>query len=41
VAVSFTATLAIYELVIRRYRPTRLLFGVKPARNSARPRIRS
>ena len=29
VAVSFTATLAIYELAIRRYRPARLLFGMK------------
>lgn len=29
VAVSFTATLAIYELAVRRYRPTRLLFGMK------------
>jgi hypothetical protein len=28
-AVSFTATLAIYELAIRRYRPARLLFGMK------------
>lgn len=31
VAASFTATLAIYELAIRRYRPTRFLFGMKPA----------
>ena len=29
-AVSFTATLAIYELAIRRYRATRFLFGMKP-----------
>jgi hypothetical protein len=29
VAVSFTATLVIYELAIRRYRITRLLFGMK------------
>jgi glucans biosynthesis protein C len=29
VAVSFTATLAIYELAVRRYRPTRFLFGMK------------
>ena len=29
VAVSFTATLGIYELAVRRYRPTRLLFGMK------------
>jgi len=31
VAASFTATLALYELAIRRYRITRLLFGMKPA----------
>ena len=31
VAVSFTATLALYELAVRRYRPTRFLFGMKPA----------
>jgi peptidoglycan/LPS O-acetylase OafA/YrhL len=31
VAVSLTATLALYELAVRRYRPTRLLFGMKPA----------
>src|SRR6516165_4697248 len=30
VAVSFTATLTIYELAIRRYRATRFLFGMKP-----------
>src|SRR6516225_7678667 len=30
VAASFTATLVIYELAIRRYRITRLLFGMKP-----------
>ena len=30
VAISFAATLAIYELAVRRYRPTRLLFGMKP-----------
>jgi glucan biosynthesis protein C len=29
VAVSFTATLVIYELAVRRYRITRLLFGMK------------
>src|SRR5215472_12885640 len=29
VAASFTATLAIYELAVRRYRITRLLFGMK------------
>ena len=31
VAISFTATLAIYELGVRRYRATRFLFGMKPA----------
>jgi glucans biosynthesis protein C len=31
VASSLAATLAIYELAIRRHRPTRLLFGMKPA----------
>jgi peptidoglycan/LPS O-acetylase OafA/YrhL len=30
VAASFTATLVIYELAVRRYRTTRLLFGMKP-----------
>jgi len=30
VAVSFTATLVIYEVAIRRYHLTRLLFGMKP-----------
>lgn len=30
VTVSFTATLALYELAIRRYHATRLLFGMKP-----------
>jgi hypothetical protein len=29
VAVSFTATLVIYELAVRRYRITRFLFGMK------------
>jgi hypothetical protein len=29
VAASFTATLIIYELAVRRYRITRLLFGMK------------
>jgi hypothetical protein len=29
--VSFTATLVIYELAVRRYRITRALFGMKPA----------
>jgi peptidoglycan/LPS O-acetylase OafA/YrhL len=41
VAVSFTVTLALYELAIRRYRATRLLFGMKPSRAPApqsRPR---
>jgi hypothetical protein len=32
VAVSFAATLAIYELAVRRYRATRFLFGLKPTR---------
>ena len=30
VAASFTTTLVIYELAVRRYRITRLLFGMKP-----------
>ena len=30
VAASFIATLVIYELAVRRYRITRLLFGMKP-----------
>jgi hypothetical protein len=29
--VSFAATLAIYELAVPRYRPTRFLFGMNPA----------
>ena len=29
VVVSFTVTLVIYELAVRRYRPTRFLFGMK------------
>jgi glucans biosynthesis protein C len=29
VAISFTATLVIYEIAVRRYRPTRLLFGMR------------
>jgi peptidoglycan/LPS O-acetylase OafA/YrhL len=39
VAISFTATLAIYELAVRRYRATRFLFGLKPppAPTSERP----
>jgi hypothetical protein len=31
VAASFTATLVIYELAVRRYGITRFLFGMKPA----------
>ena len=38
VAVSFTATLVIYELAVRRYRITRLLFGMKPERPGSPPR---
>jgi len=30
VAISFAATLTLYELAVRRYRPTRFLFGMKP-----------
>jgi glucans biosynthesis protein C len=30
VAMSFTATLVIYEFAVRHYRITRLLFGMKP-----------
>jgi len=30
VVVSFTATVVVYELAVRRYRPTRFLFGMKP-----------
>src|SRR6516162_7646683 len=38
VAASFTATLVIYELAVRRYRITRLLFGMKtPQRPADRP----
>ena len=29
VAMSFTATLVIYEIAVRRFRPTRLLFGMR------------
>jgi hypothetical protein len=36
VAASFTATLVIYELAVRRYRPIRFLFGMKTA-NAPRP----
>ena len=35
VAASFTATLVIYELAVRRYRITRLLFGMKTSPRSA------
>jgi len=35
VAASFTATLVIYELAVRRYRITRLLFGMKTPPRSA------
>jgi len=35
VAASFTATLVIYELAVRRYRITRLLFGMKPPQRPA------
>jgi len=41
VAASFTATLVIYEFAVRRYRITRLLFGMKPQnapRTDPRPR---
>jgi len=34
VAASFTATLVIYELAVRRYRTTRLLFGMKTRQRS-------
>ena len=32
VAISFAATLALYELTVRRFRPARLLLGMKPRR---------
>jgi hypothetical protein len=35
VAASFTATLVIYELAVRRYRITRLLFGMKTPQSPA------
>src|SRR5262249_58220258 len=38
VAVSFAATLAIYELAVRRYRPTRFLFGMKTRERAVRER---
>ena len=31
VLVSFAGTLALYEVLVRRFRFTRLLFGMKPA----------
>jgi len=34
VVVSFTATLVIYELAVRRYRPSRFLFGMKTRRGA-------
>ena len=34
VAVSFAATLALYELAVRRFRPARLLLGMKPRRSA-------
>jgi peptidoglycan/LPS O-acetylase OafA/YrhL len=37
VAVSLTATVAIYELGVRRYRPTRFLFGMKPVSAHGHP----
>ena len=38
VVVSSTATLALYELAVRRYRITRLLFGMKPRERPANGR---
>jgi len=34
VVVSFIATLVIYELAVRRYRPSRFLFGMKTRRGA-------
>ena len=34
VAVSFAATLAVYELAVRRFRPARFLLGMKPRRSA-------
>ena len=36
VAVSFAATVALYELAVRRFRPARLLLGMKPRRFARR-----
>lgn len=33
-AVSFAATLAVYELAIRRFGPARFLLGMKPRRSA-------
>jgi len=38
VAASFTATLVIYEFAVRRYRITRLLFGMKTPQRPANGR---
>jgi len=32
VVVSFAATLALYDVAVRRFRPARLLLGMKPRR---------
>jgi hypothetical protein len=37
VLVSFAATLGIYQLLVRRFRITRLLFGMKPAPDGSTP----
>jgi membrane-bound acyltransferase YfiQ involved in biofilm formation len=37
VIVSFTGTLLLYEMLVRRFRITRLLFGMKPASQQSRP----
>ena len=34
VAISFAATLALYDLAVRRFRPARLLLGMKPRRSA-------
>ena len=34
VAISFAATLALYDLAVRRFRPARLLLGMKPHRSA-------
>jgi peptidoglycan/LPS O-acetylase OafA/YrhL len=39
VVVSFAATLAIYELAVRRYRATRFLFGMKPPPDGFQDRL--